>query len=143
MAKTNIEIYERILAAFNADGIDGVLEYFSEDVEIYDPDLPPEVPRRGHEGIRQVAEQLMSGFREVQVRNFELLSAGDRVIAVLHTFACGEGGEIELYVRDAHIVTFRGGKVVHWRLYLDPDEALADAGIDPPGGAGDSGKPAA
>ncbi len=142
MATTNIEIYKRILAAFNADGIDGVLEYFSEDVEIYDPDLPPEVPRRGHEGIRQVSEQLMSGFREVQVRNFELLPAGDRVIAVLHTFASGEGGEIEIEVRDGHIITFREGKVVHWRLYVDADEALADAGIDRSGGAGDPGEPA-
>ena len=28
-------------------------------------------------------------------------------------------------------MTFRDGKIVYWRLYLDRNEALADAGIDP------------
>jgi ketosteroid isomerase-like protein len=34
-------------------------------------------------------------------------------------------------MRDAHTVTFRDGKIIYWHLYLDPDEALADAGLDP------------
>jgi hypothetical protein len=31
---------------------------------------------------------------------------------------------------DAHTLTFREGKLVYWRAYLDPNEALSDAGLD-------------
>lgn len=127
---TNVKIYERILDAFNRDGIDAVIPYFTDDVELYDPDLPPGT-YRGHEAVRRVTEQLMSGFGDVEVRDFRLLPAGDRVVALLHTRAEGERGELELEVRDAHVLTFRDGKIAYWRLYLDQAEALADAGLDP------------
>jgi ketosteroid isomerase-like protein len=51
------------------------------------------------------------------------------VLAILNTFGHGESADIEVEMRDAHTVTFRDGKIVYWRLYLDPDEALADAGL--------------
>ncbi len=73
----------------------------------------------------------MSGFEDVEVRDFRLLPAGDRVVALLSTRAEGENGRLELEVRDAHVLTFRDGKIAYWRLYLDQREALADAGLDP------------
>jgi ketosteroid isomerase-like protein len=65
------------------------------------------------------------------VRDWELLPAGDRVVALTRTYARGEGGIPEVEVRDAHTMTFRDGKIVYWRLYLDRGEALSDAGLDP------------
>jgi hypothetical protein len=53
--ETNIEIYKRVLEAFNHEGIDGVLEYFAEDVEVCDPDLPAGWPYRGREAVREVS----------------------------------------------------------------------------------------
>ncbi len=48
-----------------------------------------------------------------------------------HTYLRGTGGDPEVEVRDAHTMTFRDGKVVYWRLYMDRNEALSDAGLDP------------
>jgi ketosteroid isomerase-like protein len=73
----------------------------------------------------------MSGFEEVEIQEFRLLPAGDRVVALLRTRGRGEGNDLEVEMRDAHTVTFRDGKIIHWRLYLDQGEALADAGLDP------------
>jgi ketosteroid isomerase-like protein len=129
-AETNTEIYQRILETFNREGMDGVMPYFAEDVEVYDPDLP-EGPYRGPEAARRVAEQLMSGFADVEIRDFRLLSAGDRVVALLHTRGKGERVDLEIETRDAHTITFRDGKIAYWRLYLDQGEALSDAGLDP------------
>ena len=126
----NVETYQRVLEAFNRDGVEGVLPYMSEDVEVYDPDLPP-AAYRGHAGIRQVAGQLMSGFEDVEIQEFRLHPSGDRVVALLRTRGWGERNDLEIEMRDAHTVTFRDGKIVHWRLYLDQGEALADAGLDP------------
>jgi ketosteroid isomerase-like protein len=130
MAMTNVEIFEQLLEAFNRDGVAGVLPYYTDDAEVYDPDLPPGT-YRGRQAISRVIEQLMSGFRQVEIRDFRLLPAGDRVVALLHTHGKGERDDLEVELRDAHTVTFRDGKITYWRLYLDPAEALSDAGLDP------------
>lgn len=127
---TNLEAYQRILETFNREGIDGVMPFFTDDVEVYDPDLP-EGPYRGPQAARRVAEMLMSGFQDVEVKDFRLLPAGDRVVALLHTRARGDRVDLEVETRDAHTITFRDGKIAYWRLYLDQVEALTDAGLDP------------
>ena len=127
---SNLETYQRILETFNRDGIEGVMPFFTEDVEVYDPDLP-RGPYRGPEAAKYVAEELMSGFDRVEVRDFRLLPAGDRVVALLHTRAKGERDDLTVETRDAHTITFRDGKIAYWRLYLDQGEALSDAGLDP------------
>ncbi len=127
---SNVETYQRILETFNREGVDGVMPFFTDDVEVYDPDLP-EGPYRGPEAARHVAELLMSGFENVEIKDFRLLSAGDRVVALLHTHAKGGRDDLEVEQRDAHTITFRDGKIAYWRLYLDQVEALTDAGLDP------------
>ncbi|MDX6606402.1 MAG: SnoaL-like domain [Solirubrobacterales bacterium] len=128
--ETNLETYQRILETFNREGVDGVLHFFTDDVEVYDPDLPSG-SYRGPEGARRVVEMLSSGFEDVEVRDFRLLPAGDRVVALLHTHSKGERDDIEMDVHDAHTITFRDGKISYWRLYIDQAEALTDAGLDP------------
>ena len=128
---SNIEIYERLIAAFNDGGVDAVLGFFSDDVEVYDPDLPGDGTYRGREGLRRVLEQMLSGTERTEVLEYEAIPAGDRVVALIHTYARGAGGEPEVEVRDAHTMTFRDGKIVYWRLYIDRNEALTDAGLDP------------
>jgi ketosteroid isomerase-like protein len=127
---SNLDTYQRILETFNREGIDGVMPYFTDDVEVYDPDLP-EGPYRGPKAAKHVVELLMSGFDDVEIKDFRLLPAGDRVVALLHTRAKGERGDLEVETRDAHTITFRDGKIAYWRLYLDQVEALTDAGLDP------------
>ena len=129
-AETNVEIFQRVLETFNREGVEGVLPFYTEDAEVYDPDLP--VGRyRGLDAIRRVIEQLMSGFEHVEIQGFKLLPAGDRVVALLRTRGKGERIDLEVEMRDAHTLTFRDGKISYWRLYLDQAEALSDAGLDP------------
>jgi ketosteroid isomerase-like protein len=128
--ESNVKIYESLLEDFNRDGVAGVLPYFSDDIEIYDPDLP-EGTYRGRAALVQVLQQFVAGSESTQVQNWELLAAGDRVVALTHVYSRGEGGDPVVEWRDAHTMTFRDGKVIYWRLYLDRAEALADAGLDP------------
>jgi ketosteroid isomerase-like protein len=130
-ADTNVEIARRLMQAFNDDGIEGVLPYYAEDCEIYDPDLPGNHSFRGKDGLRRVLDLMLTGTEQTEIRDFELLPAGDRVVALSRTYFRGEGGGPEVEVRDAHTLTFRDGKIVYWRLYIDPTEALTDAGLDP------------
>jgi ketosteroid isomerase-like protein len=128
--ETNVEIFQRVIEAFNRDGVDGVLPYYTEDAEVYDPDLPAGT-YRGRDAVGRVIEMLMSGFEDVEIRDFRLLPAGGRVVALIHTHRKGERDDLEVETRDAHTITFRDGKITYWRIYLDQVEALQDAGLDP------------
>jgi ketosteroid isomerase-like protein len=127
---TNVEIFKSVIEAFNQDGADGVLPFYTDDAEVFDPDLPPGT-YRGRAAVSRVIEMLISGFDDVEIRDFRLLPAGDRVVALLHTHRRSERGDLEVETRDAHLITFRDGKITYWRLYLDQAEALQDAGLDP------------
>jgi ketosteroid isomerase-like protein len=128
--QTNVELYERILETFNREGIDGVVPFFADDIEVYDPDLP-KGSYRGREAVRRMVKLLSSGFEKVEVRASRLVPAGDRVVALLHTRATGERDGLVLEAVHAHTITFRDGRITYWRLYLDQAEALSDAGLDP------------
>jgi ketosteroid isomerase-like protein len=126
----NVKAYRAALDAFNRDGAEALFEFLDPDIELYDPDLPDGGVYRRHEGVRRFLDQILEGFEVIEVRDYELIPAGDQVVGLIHTYGRGSRGGIEVEVRDAHTWTFRDGKVVHWRLYLDRKEALADAGLD-------------
>jgi limonene-1,2-epoxide hydrolase len=134
LTDTNVETFRRVIEAFNAEGLDGAMRYFDEEIEVYDPDLPGNGTIRGHEEVRRTIGQMVDSFDQMTVRDFEFVPAGDRVVGLIHTTGRGEGrrGQMEVQIRDAHTMTFRDGKVVYWRLYLDRAEALADAGLNGP-----------
>jgi ketosteroid isomerase-like protein len=133
MAETNLEIYKRMLGAFNERGLEGAVEFFDEDVEVFDPEMPEGTRIRGHDAVLRTFGEMLDAFEKMTVENFELVPAGDRVLALIHTSGYGVGryGGMDLETRDAHLMTFRDGKIVYWRLYVDQAEALADAGLDP------------
>jgi len=125
----NVETYRRIIEAWNDGGVEAVLPYYDPEIEIYDPDLPGEGTYRGHDGARVVLGQMMDGGAVTSIKNWDLVPAGDRVIGLLHTH--WQFGKRDVELHDAHTLTFRDGKVVYWRVYLDQREALRDAGLDP------------
>ena len=128
----NVEIFQRLIAAFNERGVDAILDFYAEDAEFYDPDMPGDGKARGREGVRRTLETLITGNETTQVQDFEMIPVGDRVVALTRTYARGpDGSEIE--VSDGHTLTFRDGKVVYWRMYTDRNEALADVGLGPDG----------
>jgi ketosteroid isomerase-like protein len=131
MANTNVELARRLMDAFNEEGVDGVLAYYDDECEVYDPDLPSDRSYKGKEALRSLLNLMLMGSEETEIRDYELLPAGDRVVALIRTYFRGEGGRPEVEVRDAHALTFRDGKIVYWRLYIDRIEALTDAGLDP------------
>jgi ketosteroid isomerase-like protein len=133
MADKNIETFKRTLAAFNERGLEGAVEYFDDDIEVYDPDLPEGTKIRGREDVLRIIGEMLTGFDRMQVTDFELIPVGDRVLALIATAGEGEGryGKVDIEQRSAHAMTFRDGRITYWRLYDDQKEALADIGLDP------------
>ena len=87
----SMDIYRRLVAAFNDGGVDAVLGFFAEDGRDRDPDLPGDGTYRGREALRGVLEQMLSGSETTEVLAYEAIPAGDRVVALTHTYFRGQG----------------------------------------------------
>jgi ketosteroid isomerase-like protein len=90
MSESNIEIWKRVIAAFNEGGLDAALEYFAPDAEVFDPDLPSG-SLRGHDQIRVGIGQMTSAYDVMQVKDFEFIPAGDRVVGLSTPTGRGRG----------------------------------------------------
>lgn len=129
VSERNRKLVREALDAFNREGPEGMMPFLDQEVELYDPDLPGGGTFHGHDGVRTFLHQLLDSFETVHVQIEELHEAGDRVVGFIHSYGRGKGSGIEIEIHDAHTWTFQEGKVVHWRTYLDRNEALADAGL--------------
>jgi ketosteroid isomerase-like protein len=71
-------------------------------------------------------------FRTVQMGVEEMIDAGDEVVAVVRVSGISTGADVPFDHLWAYLLRLRDGKLVYWRAYWDPDEALAAAGVDSP-----------
>jgi hypothetical protein len=83
----------------------------------------------GREGVSQFWREWLSAWETVQF-DYELIDAGDRVIALIDQRMRGRSTGIEVPMgKYAHIWTFKDGLVVHWKLYENQSEALEAVGL--------------
>lgn len=130
---TILEINRQVVEAFNSGGLEHAARYFDEDVEVVDPDMPEGTRLRGRGVLLATFGEMVEAFDTMEVREIDMFAVGERVVSLIRTVGRGEGsrGEMELEMHDAHVTTFRDGKVVYWRIYHDPREAFEEVGLDP------------
>lgn len=130
---TILEINREVVEAFNSGGLEHAARYFDEDMEVVDPDMPEGTRLRGRSVVLRTFGMMVEAFDTMEVREIDMFAAGERVVSLIRTVGRGEGrrGEMELEMHDAHVTTFRDGKVVYWRIYHDPRDAFAEVGLDP------------
>jgi ketosteroid isomerase-like protein len=83
----------------------------------------------GHEGVRELIREQDELFVEFAVEYSEIRDGTDKMVAigVLRTRGKESGAATESPL--ATVVEFKGAKAIRVRTYLDPDEALAAAGL--------------
>jgi ketosteroid isomerase-like protein len=107
--------------------------------EILDPEIEwdaSEIPvldiggiYRGPQGVRQFWREWLAAWETVQFE-YELLDAGDHVVALIDQWMRGRSTGIEVPLgKYAHVYTFRDGLVVHWKLYMSQSAALKAVGL--------------
>jgi len=85
---------------------------------------------RGIEAVRQYWREWFAAWEVVQYE-FEVVDAGDRVVALFDTQRMrGRSTGIEVPVpKYATVMTIRNGWLVHWKLYMNQSEALEAVGL--------------
>jgi hypothetical protein len=86
----------------------------------------------GPDGVREFWLEWLGAWETVQFE-YELIDAGDRVVALIDQRMVGRSTGIEVPLgKYAHLYTLREGLIVHWKLYESQSEALAAAGLSIP-----------
>ena len=84
----------------------------------------------GHEGVRELwsdAKRIFGDFRNVPEELFEV---DDRVLIFVHITGVGRESGVAVEARIAHVMTFRGDRVILVQSFEDRDEARRAAGLD-------------
>src|SRR3954451_19596590 len=112
-------------ARWGPDMLDPDVVWDATDVQIFD------ISRvyHGPEGVSEFWREWLGAWETVEFE-YELVDAGDRVVALIDQRMRGRSTDIEVPLgKYAQLWTFRDGLVVHWKLYDSQSEALAAAGL--------------
>ena len=133
MSAQNIEIVERFFEARSR----GDLSY----LELVDPEAEFDLSEsrstysgiyRGHEQIRRPWEALQEAWAKTELRPQDPVVVGERVVVTVQISAEGRSSGVMLEGEGANVFTFRGGKIVHFKLFQTKAEALAAVQTDEP-----------
>jgi ketosteroid isomerase-like protein len=130
MSAAHVETVQRGYDAWRAEGPDGVLDYLDPDEFEITPirEWADASSYHGRRGFLDYVEGMQEAFgNDFYWDVVELLDLDDHVVAhtVLHAYGRGSGLPVAI---DAFVVwSFRGGKIVRCRAFLDRGDALAAA----------------
>jgi ketosteroid isomerase-like protein len=107
------------------------MDLFAPDVAYEDTTLPDHAGEayRGHEGVVRAAKRWVEGSEWLLVELEQIVGAGDRLVSIHRLRSKARHTGIEFDTPLAYAWTFRDGKVIHFRSFLDPDQAIAAADL--------------
>jgi ketosteroid isomerase-like protein len=135
MSQENVERLHAFLRGLGSE----VWETHGEpDLSLLDPDvvceddvLPDHAGEsyRGHEGVIRSYRICLEAYEEFRIELEQIAGSGDRLISIHRFRGKGRHTGIEDGGRYAYLWTFREGKVIHFRTYRNPAEALEAVGL--------------
>jgi ketosteroid isomerase-like protein len=107
------------------------MSFLDPEVTYEDSNLPDHVGEayRGHEGIVRAAERWIEPFEWLLVELEQIVDAGDRLVSIHRARSKARYTGIEFDTPLAYLWTFRDGKVIHFRSFREPGEALEAVGL--------------
>jgi ketosteroid isomerase-like protein len=129
-----VEIFQRVIAAWNRDDIDAVLAYCADNWEwdLSDSDLPGE--SRVHRGgeFRGFAQRFKEtiGAAPAKIEGYAELEDG-RLYVKIHMSGTGAQSGVEVALTYVQILSFEAEKVRRIEAFTDPAKARAAAGVVP------------
>ena len=83
----------------------------------------------GHEGIVRAAQRWVEPFEWLLVELERIVEADDCLVSIHRTRSKARQSGIEFEAPVAYVWAFRGGKVIHFQSFREPEEALKAAGL--------------
>jgi ketosteroid isomerase-like protein len=107
------------------------MSLFDPDVTYEDTTLPDHVGEtyRGHEGVVRASERWIEPYEGLRIELEQIVDAGHRLVSIHRARAKARHTGIEFDGLLAYLWTFRDDKVIHFRSYRDPEQAMEAAGL--------------
>jgi len=133
-AEENTRLAQSAYEAFGRGDVPALAELMADDIEWVDPGDPDENPLAGtYRGKEEVlgwfgklAEQV--DFSAFEPRDF--IAQDDKVVSLVHAEATVRSTGRSMVQDEAHVWTFRDGKVARFQIYLDTAAAAAANRVD-------------
>ena len=132
MSEENIQIARRAYAAFNAAGIDGILDFLDPEIEWRMWEQFAREPRiyRGHDGVREVLGVFRENFDDFAAEPTEFIDAGDHVVVPVRLTGKEKGSGGSSVFELVHVWTANGERAVRLDVYASRAEALDSLGLN-------------
>jgi ketosteroid isomerase-like protein len=128
MSEENVEVLRRVYRVVEARGVEGLLEFATDDVVwISDPGFPGGGTYRGKGSVRSWLSKLWI-YDEVTVDVEEIVDLDDRVLGITRFHGASVDGPPVDWPW-CHLMTFRAGLISQAQSFLDRAEALEAAGL--------------
>jgi ketosteroid isomerase-like protein len=128
MSEENVEVLRRVYQVAEARGVDGLLEFATEDIVwISDPRFPGGGTYTGKANVRSWLRKLWI-YEEVSVDVEEIIDLGDQAVGITQC----HGVTVDAPPVDwswCHLMTFRDGLISQAQSFLDRTAALEAAGL--------------
>jgi ketosteroid isomerase-like protein len=126
VSEANVELLRRGYEDFRTRGIEAVIEHLDPDVEVKPIDeAPGSQTYHGHAGFRRYLESIADVFGEFGWDAGEMVDVGSHVMVETLFHAQGRSSGIPVRATVYFVWSFRDGKVVRVRGYMDRAAAMA------------------
>ena len=131
MSRENVEIVRRWVQAWDWEDLSAWLEFLDRDIRwIPTPQHPEETDIRGHDQTLAFLHEWVAPWDTYTVRLAEIIDAnGDVVFVVLRHSGQQSQSGLELDMSLPGIITFRRGKIIETRWFLERSDALEAVGL--------------
>ncbi|MGH2955715.1 MAG: nuclear transport factor 2 family protein [Solirubrobacterales bacterium] len=132
MSEQNLEIARRAYAAYNAGGVEAILDFFDPEIEWRMWEEFAREPRvyQGHAGVREALSVFESEFDGFGAEPHEFIDAGDRIVVPVRLGGRAKGSGEETFFELVQVWTARGNRAVRLDVYASREEALRALGLD-------------
>jgi ketosteroid isomerase-like protein len=131
MSRENVETIRRWVDAFNAGGLEAVMErYWHEHIEMLDPESLPDAGRHvGKEAVRRRVESFFEVGWDGEFRIEQLIDAGDEVVMTCTVGGRTPVGDMPYETSWTAVLLVEDGKVRRMRQYFTSEEALESVSL--------------
>jgi hypothetical protein len=128
-AEENTRLVQSAYEAFGRGDMPALAELMADDIEWVDPGDPNDSPLAGtYRGKDEVIGWFGKLAEDVDFSTFEprdFIAEGDKVVSLVHVEATVRSTGRPLVNDEAHVSTFRDGKLVRFQIYLDTAASAA------------------
>jgi ketosteroid isomerase-like protein len=131
MSQETVELARGVMAALGRRDLETLIDSADPEVEWHSffAQLGEGGVYRGHVGTREYMRDLGDAWEIVRADVDDAIAVGDVAVLVGRIHYRGKGSGIETETAAGWMLKFRHGKVIRFRAFREPEEALEAAGL--------------